>query len=128
MKRIIAYTVLLFVIFNLFQVITTGIRAYAGGVFIPFLIMVPGTLSMLFPLLFLTDTLYFNTLKLNPLKTFTINIILFSLTLLLLLLGKFLTDKVNTIDLIPNYLLHFIWFPFLPLLLRRITTEPPSHS
>ncbi len=124
MRRIAAYTVLLFVVFNLFRLTTTGIRAYSNGVFIPFIIMLPGTLSMLISLIFFSDIIYFNCLKLNPLKTFIVCISLFSSTFFLLLFGNFLTTAVDTVGLIPMYVLYFIWFPFLILFLKRFFKQP----
>jgi hypothetical protein len=123
MRTITAYTIFVFIIYNLLTVIQTGIHAFSRGTAIPFVIMVPGTLSLLLSLLYIADTIHFRKLKLKKTITFIVSISLFTISLLLLLIGNAFTHHVNTVGLIPRYVVMFIWFPFLILAVDRLKKE-----
>lgn len=120
MRIIIAFTILVYIIQTTISVTVSGISAAHTDSFIPFLIMMPGTISLVFSLFFAADRIYFSQLRIKEMNAFAISLALFVSTLILLLFGGYITTQINTIELIPHYLLRFIWFPFIIPIMKLI--------
>lgn len=123
MRTIIAFSLLVYVIQIFLSVTISGVSAYQNKTILPFLIMIPGTLSMVIALVYCADKIYFNQIRFNSRSVFITSLSFFAVSLLLLFIGKFFTIQVDTIKLIPSYLVRFVWFPFLILFVKKFVKK-----
>ncbi|MFP4162851.1 MAG: hypothetical protein ACLFQB_05045 [Chitinispirillaceae bacterium] len=110
MRKSIGLLILIFSIVTMVRVLASGVHAWRMGTIIPFLFMLPATLSMLVSLVFVADRVHFRWFGWSMVPVAVTAVSLFLLSLLLLIAGNSLVPKVNTLSLIPAFMM-FAVFP-----------------
>jgi hypothetical protein len=111
MKMVFGFSALLFTLYIIIKVILSGVQVFHSDMVVPYLIMLPGTFSVIIASFYSADTVYFKLFKMKMRTAFILSSVLFVITVVFMMGGNSLASKVNTIELIPNYLITFIWFP-----------------
>lgn len=119
MRMILGFSALFFIIYNVIRIVISGLEASTNGTLTPYLIMLPGAMSVVLAVTYFGDEIYFGKLKLDYRKTLILSVSLYLLSLVLLAFGKLLTHQVNTLELLPSYILTFIWFPVSVYFVKR---------
>jgi len=120
MKTVFGFSALLFTLYTTIKVILSGVQAAHSDLMSPYLIMIPGTISVIISSLYAADTVYFNLFKMKMNTAFLTSSVLYVITILLMIVGNKWAANVNTIELIPNYLFSFIWFPLSIIAVGKI--------
>jgi hypothetical protein len=123
MKTVLGFSALLFTLYTVIKVALSGVQSAHSDLFVPYLIMLPGTLSVIISSIYAADTVYFRLFKMKMNTAFIVSSVLFVITVILMFAGNIWTARVNTIELIPNYLFSFVWFPLSIIAVGKIVEK-----